>query len=36
VWSLRHPAQLLALRAMFNHARRSGHMVGLELDEHLD
>jgi integrase len=26
-WSLRHPAQLLALRAMFNDARRSGMVV---------
>jgi integrase len=26
-WALRHPAQLLALRAMFNDARRSGMIV---------
>ena len=26
-WALRHPAQLLALRAMFNDARRSGMVV---------
>jgi hypothetical protein len=28
VWAVRHPSQLMALRAMFNDARRSGIVVG--------